>query len=438
MGCIQSDRVRAKGRTGWSFWGWGLGLAVALGVLGLAVAQPLVFPVFRFPQPTGPNAIGTLTYHWVDASRAEIFSTDPNARRELMAQVWYPAKADPSWPRAPYLQEAVAVTAAFARIHGVPAFILASLKQVTTHAIPSAPVADTEATYPVLLFFEGATGFRQMNTFQVEELVSHGYVVVALDQPGAAAVVVFPDGHAVPGLTMEQLPNLIQPSYMPRPATSQNAPLLNGRALAGGSVIPYLAQDAVFALNQLAALTEADPNHRLAGRLDLRHVGAFGISLGGIVVAQACRIQPRLGACLMLDAPVPTDVVHAGLQQPSMWITRDAESMRLERQRFGGWPEAEIQAHLGSMRAAFEGLAAAGYLVQVRGTFHSNFMDIPYWSSLSSWLGISGPIDRQRAFNIINAYSLAFFDRHLKGAPAALFDDPAGSYPEVIFESRRP
>ena len=433
---VAISQARANGRAGWSALRWALWLAVALGGLALVASllRPLLFPVFSFPHPSGRHEIGTLTYYWVDDSRVNIFSADPNARRELMVQVWYPAKGDPSSPRAPYMQDAGAVTAAFARIHHKPEFIFASFKHVTTNAVPSAPVADHDPTYPVLIFIEGATGFRQMNTFQVEELVSHGYIVVALDQPGAAADVVFPDGQEQPGLPLEQLVGLIRPSYMP----SEYVPLLNGRALAGGSIIAYLAQDAVFALNQLAPLNQADPNHILTGRLDLRHVGAFGVSLGGMVVAQACRLEPRLGACLMMDAPVPADVVHAGLKRPSMWITRDADSMRLERRRSGGWSEAEIEAHLASMRTAFEGVAAAGYLVQVPGTFHSNFMDIPYWSSLSSRLGITGPIDRQRAFNIINAYSLAFFDRHLKSGSTASLDGLAGPYPEVIVESRRP
>jgi hypothetical protein len=35
-------------------------------------------------------------------------------------------------------------------------------------------------------------------------------------------------------------------------------------------------------------------------------------------------------------------------------------------------------------------------------------------------------------------FSLAFFDRHLKGLPAGLLDDPAEHYPEVRLETRRP
>jgi len=72
---------------------WPVRIAFGLGTLGLAIAVALqiIVPNFRFPPPTGPHAIGTLTYHWADTSRADIFIADPNARRELMVQVWYSA-----------------------------------------------------------------------------------------------------------------------------------------------------------------------------------------------------------------------------------------------------------------------------------------------------------------------------------------------------------
>jgi hypothetical protein len=53
-------------------------------------------------------------------------------------------------------------------------------------------------------------------------------------------------------------------------------------------------------------------------------------------------------------------------------------------------------------------------------------------------LGLTGPIDAQRAHEIINTYSLAFFDKHLLGRPAKQLDGSAGQSPEVLFESRRP
>src|SRR5215211_5509280 len=50
--------------------------------LAISVALPIMLPVFRFPHPGGPYEIGTLTYHWVDADRPEVFTADPDDRRE--------------------------------------------------------------------------------------------------------------------------------------------------------------------------------------------------------------------------------------------------------------------------------------------------------------------------------------------------------------------
>jgi hypothetical protein len=70
--------------------------------------------------------------------------------------------------------------------------------------------------------------------------------------------------------------------------------------------------------------------------------------------------------------------------------------------------------------------------------FHIDLTDITYVSPLFPSIGFSGPLGVQRAHDIVNAYTLAFFDRHLKGQPAALLDGPAAHYPEVIFETHRP
>jgi hypothetical protein len=106
---------------------------------------------------------------------------------------------------------------------------------------------------------------------------------------------------------LEQVRPLVRASYLP----SEQAPTLNGRALPDGNIIPYLAQDVIFTLDQLAALNQADPNGMLVGRLDLHRAGIFGVLLGGIVVGEACRLEPRLRACLVMDAAMPTTVVQA-------------------------------------------------------------------------------------------------------------------------------
>jgi predicted dienelactone hydrolase len=390
-------------------------LATGLGVIVLAisVALPVVVPMIRFPRPTGPFGIGTLTYHWVDADRPEPVTAQPGDRRELMVQVWYPADAGTAAPRAAYLPDADVVAPALARFLHLPAFALGHLKDITTNAVPAAPVADDQRRYPVVVLLVGQGGtYRQVQTFQVEELVSHGYVVAAIDQPYAVAAVVFPDGRQV--------------GYDPR--------LLDRAFL--DPLVPDLALDVGFTLDQLAAIDRADPNGVLTGRLDLRQAGLVGHSLGGIVGGQACLREPRLRACLLEDAFMPADVVREGLQQPAMWITRDAETMRLERRRAGGWAERDISEHLDTMRAVFESLPGAGYYVEVPGIFHLDMTDAPLLSPLAPELGIAGPIGAERAHAIVNACTLAFFDRHLRDRPAPLLDGPSAQFPDVRIETR--
>ncbi len=414
----------------------GLGVGLETFVLAVSIALPIALPVFRFPKPTGPYAVGSVTYHWVDAGRPELFTLDSTDRRELVAQVWYPARKESSAPRVPcripYMEDADATTTAMARIVHLPSFLFAHFKYVTTNAVDHAPAADDQSSYPVLIFLTGLGGFRGSNTFQVEGLVSHGYVVVGLDQPGASAAVRLRDGRVVTTLPREQIQALIEQSTSPR----QDAPALNGQILQNG-IIPYFAQDVSFAINRLTDIDKSDPNDRLAGRLDLRRIGVLGISLGAIVAGEASHLDARIKASLMMDAAMPADVVQAGLLQPCMWITRPAGDMRLERSRSGGWPEAAITETLTTMRAVFDKhVLGSAYYLDMPGMFHVNFTDAPFWSPLTSRLGLTGPVDGRRMWDVVNAYSVAFFDKYLKGRQEPLLDGPVRQYPHVRLQRR--
>ncbi|HXM55330.1 MAG TPA: carboxylic ester hydrolase [Candidatus Dormibacteraeota bacterium] len=409
------------------------GLAVGLAALALTVTivLPAIVPVFQLPSPGGPYAIGTVTYHWVDGQRHELFSADPAAHRELMAQVWYPAGRTASSARAPYATDADALSSAIAPQLHLPAFAFDYWNVVPTNAIPDAPMATDRPRYPVLVFESGVMGFRQSNTYQVEALVSRGHVVVGLDEPYASGAVVFPDGRRILGWTRDRMQPLIDQSL----ATAAGPPVVNGQILADG-VVPYLAEDVSMALDRVAALDE-DAGGPLHGRLDLDRIGTFGVSLGAMVAAEACHRDARLKACLMLDAAMPSDVVRDGLTQPGMWITRDAGTMRLERRRTGGWSEADIAETLTSMRAVFsESPPGKGWYVRVPGIFHTDFTDAPSWTPLAAGVGISGPIGGQRAHEIVNAYSVAFFERYLEGRPSALLAASSSPYREVQVQGR--
>jgi len=396
----------------------GMGLSLGALALTLAAALPEQMPVFHFPQPKGPYGIGTVTYHWVDASRPDIFEATPGDHRELMVQVWYPALRSREPRRAPYVAHGTRF-AALNRLGHLPPFFLDHLEYVTTNAQPSAAVAATPARFPVLVFSPGRGGFRQNSTFQVEEIVSRGYVVVGIDHPHTVADVVFPDGRHV--------------ALDPRVAAS----VLDERVVDDTfmlEVFDNLGRDAVFTLNQLTSLDSGDPEGRLTGRLDLQHVGILGSSLGGIAAAEACRLDRRFQCCLMLDVAAPPDVVRSGLQQPAMWISATPETKRRE-----GWTASAIREQETTTTDVFSSLPGEGYRVLIPGMFHAEIGDTPYIFArpLGTWLGITGPTDWRRTHALINAYSLAFFDKCLKGEPQPLLSEPSKDSPDVWFERRR-
>jgi hypothetical protein len=111
-------------------------LVIGLGVLALAFAAalPWMIPVFRFPEPQGPYGIGTAIYHWRDANRAEIITSDPNDRRELMVQLWYPTHRNRPSQRASYVNGSD--LQATAQLMHLPSFFFDHFKYVRTNAEP--------------------------------------------------------------------------------------------------------------------------------------------------------------------------------------------------------------------------------------------------------------------------------------------------------------
>lgn len=70
------------------------------------------------------------------------------------------------------------------------------------------------------------------------------------------------------------------------------------------------------------------------------------------------------------------------------------------------------------------------------GMFHINFTDAPFWSPLTTQLGLTGPVNGKHMWDVVNAYTVAFFDEYLKGKQEPLLGAPAQQYPEVRLQRR--
>src|SRR5205823_5465575 len=123
------------------------------------------------------------------------------------------------------------------------------------HAYDRAPIFHKVPKFPVLIFSPGFGGIPTQYTAIIEEVVSHGYVVVGVAPTYFAPVVVFPDGREVD--TPEKEPNL---GY--------------------DGIFPIWVNDLRFVLNKMDELNH-DKQDIFYQRLDMSTVGAFGHSFGG-------------------------------------------------------------------------------------------------------------------------------------------------------------
>ena len=91
------------------------------------------------------------------------------------------------------------------------------------------------------------------------------------------------------------------------------------------------------------------------------------------------------------------------------------------------------QDHYARQMQLFGRATAPIYNVYIRGTNHVTFSDLYLTIGVPDW----SLMDIRRAHRIINEYTVAFFDRYLKGLPGPLVDGQSPApYGDVTVASR--
>jgi pimeloyl-ACP methyl ester carboxylesterase len=233
-------------------------------------------------------------------------------------------------------------------------------------------------------------------TALLEDIASHGYVVVGINPTYFCSATVFSDGRQVGGLPLGE-------RLWHKPGTSTLEDLF-----------PIWVQDMVFVLNQVTKL-DSDPQDPFLGRLDLSRVGAFGHSYGGAAAASACYEDERLKAGIDIDG--------SPRGKRSTW-QRSKPLMLLQ---------SDHGLHKDDSELLYQG-AKTGYLLSIKGSKHRAFTDWAlYPLPVSQREELLGSVPGPRMMQLSSAYIRAFFDLHLRGLPAPLLQEHSDEYPEVEF-----
>lgn len=364
----------------------------------LAILLPSVFPVFTYSKPSGAFPIGTIVYDWADSTRDESLSPDQHDNRKLAVQVWYPAEPGQGTKKSRLVTNPQAVAQGLESLTNMPSYFFDHLKYIQTNAVEDAPVSLKQTNYPVILFSHGfGSGYRSQSVYQVQELASQGYIVVTIDHTYFSLSTIYSDGHAVPFDTALSWPTLINDKSR--------------------GYVDIWAQDAIFVINQLEQINQSNPQSKLYNKMDLSKIGYLGASFGGPAAARAMQLDERITAGVNQDGKpfYHEELVQNGLKQPFMYMQSsqsisdigDAQLQEygVTREEWNKLP-VEIETDIGRF---FNSLKGSGYIVKIAGTEHLTFSDM--------YLLIRLPNSKNKAVRdahqIINDYTLSFFNKHL-------------------------
>jgi dienelactone hydrolase len=190
-------------------------------------------------------------------------------------------------------------------------------------------------------------------------------------------------------------------------------------------VFPTWTADATFALDQIEALNRT-PGQRFYKRFDLSRIGMLGWSFGGATSIQMSRDDRRVKAAIDQDGQLFGDVVAKGTSKPIMLmhhgLADKTENPADQPALTKLMRQVEEQDRL-----LLDHSTGDRYEVTLANTQHGHFSDLLLANPPP------GQLDPRRAHEIILAYTLAFFDKYLKGRDDSLLAAPSSPYPEVNF-----
>lgn len=228
--------------------------------------------------------------------------------------------------RAHWLDPTLATT--LAESFYLPGWVVDYFRLVKMEAIEDAPVADpprartrrekygdgadeedgaeeleTESSgFPVVLFSHSFTGVKEQNSALLQEIASWGHVVVAVDHPHDAALVLYPDGSTADFRGYD----------MPKESEPRNWWRFRHEHAR------WRALDLAHALEKTVELS-FDERSPLRGKIDLSRVACVGHSFGGAAAVMLAQMDPRITGVVALDPwmwPLGRETAMAGCPCP--------------------------------------------------------------------------------------------------------------------------
>jgi predicted dienelactone hydrolase len=350
---------------------------------------------FLLAAPSGKYGVGRQLIY---------LSAETREKREIAVWVYYPAQLKdksltenvlPAEWAAGYrniLDRRLGTSAADA---------LLSAKTFTQNEAPAAGTED----FPVLVFAPGANWLPTDYGSMIEELTSHGYVVLAFAAPPLSPVIRHSNG------SVTESPRVDEATYK------------------------IVTDDFRFIADRIEKLNQ-DSTLKIKGRLDINKIGTFGHSIGGAAAIAVATDNSKILAAVNLDGDFAGETANANPVQAILYLTTEPPNLNdvpVER-----WDEDRNETRRKNVWEKIKGRSQSAFRVRIATMFHSNFQDaalLPV-DSMPEKLRQNrfGKIDGARGVKLSIELVLKFFNAQLKSGPMADFLQTEKRYSEIRIE----
>ena len=380
------------------------GFLIGLVILGISVFYSFTMPILMLEAPQGEYVVGNRIFTLEDANRRERNSIDPNDKRVLLLEIWYPGKPD-TGIKAKSLWSGL-----YSGKGDIISFFTNYLQKVDTHSFPKLEPA--QGRYPLILFNHGLQMFTAQNTLLMEHLASNGYIVVSIGHPyesirvdlGQNKIILpefissfekFKEGMkwvesaSAPIIrAQEEIASLKDPEERSKIVLEaiEKAEVIN-------DIVVSWSYDTKFVLSWLIENSSSNLSGVIPD-INTEAIGMMGMSIGGATAGELCKVDSRIVAGINIDGIQYGKTQRDSLHVPFMMFTSD---------------ESDGMNNFMYLRSRND-----YYEYHLKNTRHSDLTDMVIVWPILKFYGQSGKIAGNRVIEIMNTSILNFWDKYLK------------------------
>ncbi|MFD2445044.1 alpha/beta hydrolase family protein [Bacillus sp. CGMCC 1.16607] len=366
-------------------------------------------PVPVLPKTSGSYQVGTTNFDWVDTSRKDLLTPDPNDNRELMVQFWYPIDSGKGKVIEKYIPSTEKGIGQMITSKGFEKKF-SDINKINTQSYKDGILSNKKAKYPIVLFSHGNMQSRWNYQTITRELASHGFIVVSIEHSHYALGTEFTNGKFIP--------NDYQPNFFDHKKDDADMNQL-------------WVKDIQFVISKLGQLNLHEKTPNFKNRLDLNKISAIGHSLGGAAAARALQVEPKIKSAIDIDGSL------VGLSGKTGKMTKPFAFIKTEdhaKQLNGEIPQAVPENFRKQVEELFklfstryqQAVSGPAYDITIAGATHMNFSDSPLLQQYLSTPDYVVPHLAETKITDINKLTnmviLSFLEKTLNGKKNTILD----------------